>query len=57
MSASEAKRFGRSARGSSDIGTKLDYIARAIDALADALDDIEKRLKNTEHAAITAARK
>lgn len=58
MSASEAKKYAKYARSDRTVEGKLDYIAKAIEQLADAVDEVDRmdrRLKNVEHIVVAIA--
>jgi hypothetical protein len=55
MGTSRAIQHARRARSQNSAEDKLDAIAQAIEELADAVDDIERRLKHTEAYAAAAA--
>ena len=55
MGTTEAINHARRARAQQSAEDKLDAIARAIEELAGAIDDVERRVKRVESDAATAA--
>lgn len=48
MSTYSAKLFAKMVQGSEDVSQKIDSLAKAIIALADAIDEIERKLKRLD---------